>query len=84
MPHSAGFSTLTGLGFWPARVYEKDMPKSSAKSRQRSEDEILDDATKQLLKATKQEAKKRGKPIKYESLRAEGYSDRFIEKVREV
>jgi predicted GNAT family N-acyltransferase len=60
------------------------MRKPPAKSRQRSEEEILDQATSRLLKATKQEAKKRGRPINYESLRREGYSERFIEKVREA
>jgi hypothetical protein len=56
----------------------------AAKPRQRSDEEILDQATKRLLKATKQEAKKRGRPINYASLRREGYSERFIEKVREA
>lgn len=60
------------------------MRKSPAKQRQRSEDEILDQATQRLLKVVKQEAKKRGKPINYESLQREGHSDRFIEKVREA
>jgi len=60
------------------------MPRLRAKSRQRSEDEILDQATQQLLKATKQAAKKRGKAIGDESLRREGYTERFIDRVREA
>jgi hypothetical protein len=61
------------------------MPKApAAKSRQRSEEEILDQATQQLLKATKEQAKKNGKPMDRESLRQDGYSDRFIEKVRDA
>lgn len=61
------------------------MPKApSAKIRQRSEEEILDQASRQLLKATKEEAKKKGKPVNEESLRRDGYSDRFIEKVRDA
>jgi hypothetical protein len=60
------------------------MPKVPAKTRQRSADEILDQATQQLLKATKDETKKRGKAINYDSLRREGYSERFIDKVREA
>jgi flagellar biosynthesis regulator FlaF len=55
-----------------------------AESRQRSEDEILDQATTQLLKATKQEANKRGKSINSDVLRRQGHSERFIEKVRSV
>jgi hypothetical protein len=60
------------------------MPRLRAKIRQRSEDEILDQATQQLLKATKQAAKKSGKSISDESLRREGYSERFIDRVRET
>jgi hypothetical protein len=60
------------------------MPRSRAKTHQRSEDAILDQATQQLLKATKQTAKKHGKPISDESLRREGYSERFIDRVREA
>jgi hypothetical protein len=60
------------------------MRKLPAKSRHRSEDEVLDQATQQLLRATKQEARKRGKSISAESLRREGYSERFIDRVREA
>jgi hypothetical protein len=58
--------------------------KSARQTSRRSEDAILDQATQQLLKATKEEARKRRKPIDDESLRREGYSDRFINKVREA
>jgi hypothetical protein len=60
------------------------MPKAPAKPGRRSEDAILDQATQQLLKATKEEARKRRKPIDDDSLRREGYSARFIDKVREA
>ncbi|MEY2519289.1 MAG: hypothetical protein QOF24_1048 [Verrucomicrobiota bacterium] len=61
------------------------MPKApAAKPRQRSEEEILDQATRQLLRATKEVTKKQGKAMDGESLRQEGYSERFIEKVREA
>jgi hypothetical protein len=61
------------------------MPKvPAAKSRQRSEEEILDQATRQLLRATKEVGKKQGKSMNDESLRREGYSERFIQKVREA
>jgi hypothetical protein len=60
------------------------MPRVRTKTLRRSEHEILDQATQQLLKATKLEAKKRGKPISDESLRREGYSERFIDRVREA
>jgi hypothetical protein len=61
------------------------MPRvPAAKPRQRSEEEILDQATRQLLRATKEVAKKQGKSMNDESLRREGYSERFIEKVRDA
>ena len=58
------------------------MPKApAAKSHQRSEEAVLDQAIQQLLGATKEEAKKKGKPLGREQLRKEGYSERFIGKV---
>ncbi len=54
------------------------------KSQQRSEELILDDATQQLLRVTKEKAKKMGKPLRREKLRQEGYSERFIAKVENV
>jgi hypothetical protein len=61
------------------------MPKvPTAKPRQRSEEEILDQATRQLLRATKEAAKKSSKSIDEDSLRRAGYSERFIEKAREA
>lgn len=61
------------------------MSKAPAtKARLRSENEILDQATRKLLRATKAAAKKKGKPIEEESLRRDGYSERFIDKFREA
>ena len=57
------------------------MQKASApKSPQRSENAVLDQAIRQLLSATKDEAKKKGKPLDRALLRKEGYSERFIDK----
>jgi hypothetical protein len=56
----------------------------AAKSRQRSEEEVLDQATQQLLRATKNEAKRKGKPVDGARLRKEGFSERFIQKVEEA
>lgn len=53
----------------------------AAKSHQRSEEGVLDQAIQQLLGATKDEAKKKGKPLNAPQLRKEGYSERFIDKV---
>ena len=61
------------------------MPKApSTKTPSRSEDEILDQATQQLLRDVKEDARKKGKPIVEDSLRRDGYSERFIAKVREA
>lgn len=61
------------------------MRKASAtKSRQRSEEEILDQAVQQLLRETKNHAKKKAQPIDAEQLRKDGFSDRFIAKVEEA
>jgi hypothetical protein len=59
------------------------MPKAPTRKRRlRSENEILDQATQQLLRAAKEEAKKKRKSIDEESLRRDGYSERFLEKLR--
>lgn len=55
--------------------------EAGTKNPQRSEDEVLDQGMKQLLRATKQHAKKRGKPLTREQMRKEGYSERFIDQV---
>ena len=55
------------------------MPKVPAdKSHERSEEEVLDQAIRQLLCATKEEAKKKGKPLDRAQPGNEGCSERFI------
>jgi hypothetical protein len=56
----------------------------AAKPQERSEDEILDQGIRQLLRATKDEAKKRGQPLNREQLRKEGYGERFIDQVEQT
>lgn len=58
--------------------------EAGTKNRQRSEDEILDQGIKQLLRATKEQAKKRGQPLTRDQLRKEGYSERFIDQVEQA
>ena len=66
----------------PAFLYKIHMPKPvAAKSRKRSEEAVLDQATQQLLRAAKDAAAKNGRRVDPAQLRKEGYSDRFIEKV---
>lgn len=61
------------------------MGKASAKKpRQRSENEVLDQAVQQLLRETKAHARNTGEPIEPEQLRKDGFSDRFIAKVEKA
>jgi hypothetical protein len=55
--------------------------EAGTKRRKRSEEEILDQGIQQLLRATKEQAKKRGKTLTRDQLRKDGYSDRFIDQV---
>jgi hypothetical protein len=60
------------------------LPKPQKRSKTKTEDQILDEATMRLLKAVKQHAKGRGKTVTPEKLRREGYSERFIAKVEDA
>jgi hypothetical protein len=46
--------------------------------------ELLDQATSQLLKAVKAKAAKCGKPLRRSELLKQGYSERFIAKIEEA
>jgi hypothetical protein len=50
----------------------------------RSEAELLDEATTNLLKAVKAKAAKSGKPLRRSELLKQGYSERFVAKVEEA
>ena len=54
------------------------------RKKQKSEDQILDEATMRLLRAVKQHEKAKGKVVISEKLRREGYSERFISKVEQA
>jgi len=49
--------------------------------KSKSEADLLDQATSQLLKAVKVKAAKSGKPLRKAELLKQGYSERFIAKV---
>ncbi|MGH8163408.1 MAG: hypothetical protein ACREP1_03635 [Rhodanobacteraceae bacterium] len=73
-----------GADWQMGRVCRKNaqMPKTpTAKASGRSEEAILDQAVKQLLRATKESAKRKGQPTDPAQLRKEGYSERFIDQV---
>jgi len=50
-------------------------------TKNKSEADLLDQATSQLLKAVKAKAAKSGKPLRKAELLKRGYSERFIAKV---
>jgi len=54
------------------------------KTKSKSEAELLDEATKDLLRAVKAKAAKSGKPLRRADLLKQGYSERFISKVEEA
>jgi len=50
-------------------------------TKTKSEADLLDQATAQLLKAVKAKATKSGKPLRKTELLKQGYSERFVAKV---
>ena len=58
--------------------------KVAAAKKQKSEAELLDHATNNLLRAVKQRILKREGQVDYDQLRKEGYSERFIAKVEQA
>ena len=55
--------------------------KATTKRQPKSEAELLDHATNNLLRAVKQKIIKKEGRVDYDKLRKEGYSDRFLAKV---
>jgi hypothetical protein len=55
--------------------------KTMAKRQTKSEAELLDYATNNLLRAVKQKIIKKEGRVDYDKLRKDGYSDRFLAKV---
>jgi hypothetical protein len=58
--------------------------KVAAAKREKSEAELLDQATGNLLRAVKQKMLKKQGRVDYSKLRKDGYSDRFLAKLEEV
>ena len=58
--------------------------KATSKRRVRSEAELLDHATNNLLRALKREMLKRDGRINYDKLRKEGYSERLLVKLEQA
>jgi hypothetical protein len=58
--------------------------KATAKRRAKSEAELLDHATNNLLRALKREMLKKDGRIDYDKLRKEGYSERLLVKLEQA
>ena len=58
--------------------------KATAKRRAKSEAELLDHATDNLLRALKRDMLKKDGHIDYDKLRKEGYSERLLVKLEQA
>lgn len=58
--------------------------KATTKRRAKSETEVLDHVTDNLLRALKQDMGKKDGRVDYEKLRKEGYSDRLLAKLEQA
>ena len=65
------------------RLTETEMALAK-RTKTKSEDKLLDQATAQLLRAVKEKARKTGRKLDRDSLLKQGYSERFIGKVEEA
>jgi hypothetical protein len=62
---------------------DDDKVKVDAAKKEKSEAELLDQATGQLLKAIKQKTVKKQGRVDYSKLRKDGYSERFLARLEE-
>lgn len=58
--------------------------KAAAKRQAKTEAELLDHATNNLLRAVKQEMLKKQGRVNYDKLRKEGYSDRLLDRLEKA
>jgi hypothetical protein len=68
------------LNFAPFHPKNKNVKSTAVKSR-KSEAELLDQATENLLRAVKGKMLKKQGRVDYEKRRKDGYSDRFLSKL---
>jgi len=69
--------------FRTVSFYCKDVKVTVAK-QEKSEDQLLDHATGNLLRAVKQEMLKKHGRVDYGKLRKDGYSNRILTKLKEA
>jgi hypothetical protein len=58
--------------------------KATTKRRAKSEAELLDHATNNLLRALKRDMQKKDGRVDYEKLRKDGYSERLLGKLEQA
>lgn len=58
--------------------------KAKTKRQAKSEGEVLDHATSNLLRALKQDMQKKDGRVDFEKLRKDGYSDRLLAKLEQA
>ena len=58
--------------------------KAITKRRAKSETEVLDHATNNLLRALKQDMRKKDGSVDFEKLRKDGYSDRLLARLEQA
>ena len=58
--------------------------KVGAAKKARSEPDLLDQATAQLLRAVKQKMRKKQGRVDYAKLRKDGYSERFLSRLEDA
>jgi hypothetical protein len=69
--------------FCPISFYCIGVKAAAAKS-EKSEGQLLDQATGNLLRAVKEKMLKKQSRVDYSKLRKDGYSDRFLAKLEEA
>jgi len=60
------------------------MMKVDASKKEKSDADLLDQATVQLLRAVKQKMRKKQGRVDYPKLRKEGYSERFLARLEDA
>jgi len=58
--------------------------KATTKRRAKSEAELLDHATNNLLRALKRDMQKKDRRVDYDKLRKDGYSARFLTRLEQA
>jgi hypothetical protein len=77
------FSPKLGIELW-CFLGQIERVKATTKRQTKTEAELLDHATNNLLRALKQDMRKKDGRVDYDKLRREGYSDRLIARLEQA